>query len=117
MLSPLRAMLTWLKPNKSCWNKSCENADLAFQEERKIRTTEIAAAQHTIGALQHELRNANTRLDAQGVIVQDVAGIGGELREARKDMESQMAEMREMGNMTDEMLGHVEKFDYCFSSD
>ena len=36
------------------------NADLAFQEERKIRTTEIAAAQHTIGALQHELRNANT---------------------------------------------------------
>ena len=36
------------------------NADLAFQEERKIHTTEIAAAQHTIGALQHELRNAYT---------------------------------------------------------
>ena len=45
------------------------NADLAFQEERKIRTTEIAAAQHTIGALQHELRNANTCLDAQSMIV------------------------------------------------
>ena len=45
------------------------NADLVFQEERKIRTIEIAAAQHTIGALQHELRNATTRLDAQGVIV------------------------------------------------
>ena len=62
------------------------NADLAFQEERKIRTIEIATTQHTIGALQHELQNANTQLDAQGVIVQDVAGIGGELREARKDM-------------------------------
>ena len=87
---------------------------MAFQEERKIRTTKIAAVQHTIGALQHELRNANTRLDAQGVIVQDVAGIGAELQEARKDMESQMAEMREMENMTDEKLGHVENLTTAF---
>ena len=91
-----------------------QNADLAFQEERKIHTTEIAAAQHTIGALQHELRNANTRLDAQGVIVQDVVGIGGELREARKDMALQAAEMREMGDMTDEMMGHVENLTTVF---
>ena len=90
------------------------NADLAFQEERKIRTREIAAVQHTIGALQHELRNANTRLDAQGVIVQDVSGIGGELREASKDMELHMAEMREMGNMTDEMMWHVEELTTAF---
>ena len=87
---------------------------MAFQEERKIHTKETVAAQHTIGALQHELRNANTRLDAQGVIVQDVVGIGGELREVRKDMESQMAEMREMENMTDEMLGHVEELTTAF---
>ena len=58
------------------------NADLVFQKERKIHTTEIVAAQHSIEALQHELRNANTRLDAQGMIMQDVAGIGGELRGA-----------------------------------
>ena len=45
------------------------NADLAFQQERKTRTTEIATAQHTIGALQNELHDAHTRLDAQGVIV------------------------------------------------
>ena len=45
------------------------NADLAFQEERKIRTREITAVQHTIGALQHELQDANTHLEAQGVIV------------------------------------------------
>ena len=51
--------------------------------------------------LQHALQNANTRLDAQGLIVQDVIGIGGELREAKKDMELQMAEMREMENMRD----------------
>ena len=90
------------------------NADLAFEEERKIRTTKIAAVQHTIGALQHELRNATTRLDAQGVIVQDVGRIGGELREAREDMALQAVEMREMGDMTDEMLGHVENLTTAF---
>ena len=87
---------------------------MAFQEERKICTREIAAAQHTIGALQHELQDANTHLEAQGVIVQDVAGIDGELREAKKDMELQMAEMREMENMTDEMMGHVEELTTAF---
>ena len=51
------------------------------------------------------------------MIVRDVAGIGGELREARKDMALQAAERREMGDMTDEMMGHVEESDYCFSSD
>ena len=90
------------------------NADLAFQEERKIHTIEIVAAQHTIGVLQHELRNTTTRLDAQGAIVQDVASIGGELREARKDMALQAAEMREMGDMTDEMMGHVENLTTAF---
>ena len=30
-----------------------QNADLAFQEERKIHTSEIAAAQHTIGVVSH----------------------------------------------------------------
>ena len=46
--------------------------------------------------------------------MQDVAGIGGELREARKDMALQAAEMREMGDMTDEMLGHVENLTTAF---
>ena len=64
--------------------------------------------------LQHELRNTTTRLDAQGAIVQDVADIGGELREARKDMAMQAAEMREMGDMTDEMMGHVENLTTAF---
>ena len=57
------------KAKQELLEQELRNADLAFQEERKIRTTEIAAAQHTIGALQYELRNATTRLDAQGVIV------------------------------------------------
>ena len=74
------------KQKQQLLEQELRNADLAFQEERKIRTTEIAAAQHTIGVLQNELHDARTRLDAQGVIVQDVAGIGGELREAKKDM-------------------------------
>ena len=87
---------------------------MAFQEERTIRTTEIAAAQQTIGVLQSELHDARACLDAQGVIVQDVAGIGGELREAKKDMALQAAEMREMGDMTDEMLDHVENLTTVF---
>ena len=102
------------KAKQQLLEQELRNADLAFQEERKIRTSEIAAAQHTIGALQHELRNTTTRLDAQGAIVQDVAGIGGELREARKDMALQAAEMREMGDMTDEMMGHVENLTTAF---
>ena len=64
--------------------------------------------------LQTELHDARACLDAQGVIVQDVAGIGGELREAKKDMALQAAEMREMGDMTDEMLGHVENLTTAF---
>ena len=102
------------KQKQQLLERELRNADLAFQEERKIRTTEIAAAQHTIGVLQNELHDARTRLDAQGVIVQDVAGIGGELREAKKDMALQAAEMREMGDMTDEMLGHVENLTTAF---
>ena len=46
--------------------------------------------------------------------MQDVAGIGGELHEARKDMALQAAEMREMSDMTDEMLGHVENLTTVF---
>ena len=102
------------KQKQQLLEQELQNADLAFQEERKIRTTEIAAAQHTIGVLQTELHDARTCLDAQGVIVQDVAGIGGELREAKKDMALQAAEMREMGDMTDEMLGHVENLTTAF---
>ena len=102
------------KEKQQLLEREVRNADLAFQEERKIRTTEIATAQHTIGVLQNELHDARTRLDAQGVIVQDVAGIGGELREAKKDMALQAAEMREMGDMTDEMLGHVENLTIGF---
>ena len=46
--------------------------------------------------------------------MQDVAGIGGELREARKDMALQAAKMREMGDMIDEILGHVENLIIAF---
>ena len=102
------------KAKQQLLEQGLQNADLVFQEERKIRASEIAALQHTIGALQHELRDTTTRLDAQGAIVQDVADIGGELREARKDMALQATKMREMGDMTDEMLGHVENLTTAF---
>ena len=102
------------KAKQQLLEQELRNADLAFQEERKILTTEIAAAQHTIGVLQHELRNTTTRLDTQGAIVQDVAGIGGELHEARKDMALQATEMREIGDITNEMMGHVENLTTAF---
>ena len=57
------------KEKQQLLERELRNADLAFQEERKIRTTEIATAQHIIGVLQNELHDARTRLDAQGVIV------------------------------------------------
>ena len=102
------------KEKQQLLERELRNPDLAFQEERKIRTTEIATVQHTIGVLQNKLHDARTRLDAQGVIVQDVAGIGGKLREAKKDMALQATKMREMGDMTDEMLGHVENLTTAF---
>ena len=46
--------------------------------------------------------------------MQDVAVIGGELCEARKDMALQAVEMREMGDMTNEMMGHVENLTTAF---
>ena len=48
------------KAKQQLLQQELQNADWAFQEERKIRTSEIEAAQHTIGALQHELRNTTT---------------------------------------------------------
>ena len=102
------------KQKQQLLEQELRNADLAFQEERKICMTEIAATQQTIGVLQNELHDTRACLDAQGVIVQDVAGIGGELREAKKDMALQAAETREMGAMTDEMLGHVENLTTAF---
>ena len=102
------------KQKQQLLEQELRNVGLAFQEERKIRTTEIAVAQQTIGVLQNELHDARACLDAQSVIVQDVARIGGELREAKKDMALQAAEMREMGDMTDEMLGHVKNLTTVF---
>ena len=55
-----------------------------FRKKGRSVRLEIAATQQTIGALQTELHDARACLDAQGLIVQDVAGIGGELREAKK---------------------------------
>ena len=72
------------KQKQQLLEQELRNADLALQEESKICTTKIVVAQQTIGVLQSELHDAHTCLDAQGMIVKDVAGIGGELREAKK---------------------------------
>ena len=48
-----------VKAKQEQLEQELQHADLAFQEERKICTTEIAAAQHMIGALL--LREARTK--------------------------------------------------------
>ena len=50
-------------------------ADVAFTEEKKIRTREIAAAHQTIGALRHDLQDATTRLEEQGAVLQGVVDV------------------------------------------
>ena len=83
------------------------NADRAFREEQGNRARDTAAADQKIAALQMELKEANTKINAQGAVVQNVAGLGSDLREAQQRMVTQTAEMRNLGNVTDEMIEQV----------
>ena len=83
------------------------NANSAFREEQGNRARDTAAANQKITALQMELNKANTKINAQGAVVQNVAGLGSDLREAQHRMATQTAEMRNLGNVTDEMIEQV----------
>ena len=83
------------------------NADRAFREEQGNRARDTAAANQKIAALQMELKEANTKINAQGAVMQNVAGLESHLREAQQRMVTQTAEMRNLGNVTDEMIEQV----------
>ena len=83
------------------------NANAAFQEERTARMNEMAAARQTIGELRHDLHDANTRILQQGTVVEGVADLGEELREARQKIEIQSAEMKQLENVADDMIDQV----------
>ena len=83
------------------------NVDCAFREEQGNRARDTVAANQKIAALQMELNEANTKINAQGAVVQNVAGLGSDLREAQQRMVTQTAEMRNLGNVTDEMIEQV----------
>ena len=68
-----------------------------------------AAAQQRINALQVELNEANTKIVAQGTVVQDVMGLGSDLKNAQHRMEAQTAGMQKMDTVTDEMVEQVGK--------
>ena len=83
------------------------NASSAFRQEKEDRARDSAAAQLRIDALQKELNEANVRINAHGTVVQDVVGLGSELRIAQHKMTAQSAEMRQLGTLTDEMIEQV----------
>ena len=83
------------------------NTDRAFREEQRNQARDTAAANQKIVTLQMELNDANTKINAQGAVVQNVAGLGSDLREAQQRMATQTAEMRNLGNVTDEMIEQV----------
>ena len=91
-----------------------QNADVAFHEEKKIRTKEIATAHQTIGALRGELHDTSTRLEEQGAAVKGVVGVTGELRAAKQSLDEQREEMKDMGDLNEEMMGHVEELTTAF---
>ena len=64
--------------------KELQNADAAFQEERRTREQEVAEAQATIGALRHELQTTNFKVEAHGNAVQGIAGISQDLKTAQQ---------------------------------
>ena len=80
------------------------NANVAFQEERATRICEMAAAQKTIRELRHDLHDANARIVQQGTVVDDVVGLGVDLREAQQKMELQSAEMKNLEEVADDMI-------------
>ena len=83
------------------------NANVAFQEERATRMQEVAAAQQTIGELRQELQSTSARVLQQGTVVDNVAGLGTELRQAKETMELQRIEMQQLGDVADDMIDQV----------
>ena len=75
------------KERQAHLEQELQNADTAFCEEKAAREKAVAEAHATIGALRNELQSTNLKVDEQGNVVRNVAGISQELRTAKQDME------------------------------
>ena len=93
--------------NQSRVEQDLRVANVAFQEERATRIREIAAARKIIGELRHDLHDANAKIVQQGTVVDNVAGLGVDLREAQQKMEHQSAEMKKLEKVADDMIFKV----------
>ena len=46
--------------------------------------------------------------------MEDVAGMGADMQDAKQDMEEQRLEMQKIGDVVDGLMGHVEKLSTTF---
>ena len=84
-------------------------AKITKAEERASTAQKIAdsAEQRTDAALQMELNEANININEKGAVVQGVAGLETDFRMAQQSMAVQTTEMRNLGNVNDEMMEQV----------
>ena len=91
-----------------------QNADTAFRNEKAERERLEAAAHADIGALRQELQSTKTKVERQEETVRNVAGMGTDIQAARQEMEEQRLEMKEIGDVADGVMGHVENLSVVF---
>ena len=102
------------KERQAHLEQELQNADTAFRQEKAAREKVVAEAHATIGALRNELQSTNLKVDEQGNVVRNMAGISQELRTAKQDMEEQRVEMQSIGDVADKVMGHVEHLTTTF---
>ena len=91
-----------------------QNADTAFRNEKTQRERLEAAAHADIKALRQELQSTKVMVEKQDDVMKDVAGIGIDMQAAKQEMMEQRQEMKEIGEVTDGVMGHVETLTATF---
>ena len=102
------------KERQALLEKELQNADVAFRQEREAREKSEADARAIIGALRTELQSTTTKVERQEEVMQNVAGMGNEMQAAKQDMEEQRIEMQKIGDVADDVMGHVEQLTATF---
>ena len=91
-----------------------QNADTAFRNEKTQRERLEAAAHADIKALRQELQSTKVMVEKQDDVMKDVAGIGIDMQAAKQEIMEQRQEMKEIGEVTDGVMGHVETLTATF---
>ena len=103
------------KERQAVLEKELQNADTAFRNEKAERERLEAAAHADIGALRQELQSTKSQVERQEEVMANVAGMGQEMQTAKQDMEDQRLEMQKIGDVADDVMGHVEHLTATFN--